>query len=149
MKPIPSCSMESFTRAGSIPRLNPSFSRTSALPDLPVTERPPCFATTAPAPAATKEDMVLTFGVLKASPPVPHISIILPLTRGRSFIVVYPLSVEAKAAISSTVSPFFLSPTRKPATWTGVAVPSTISFRHADIVSPERSLPSRISWMAP
>ena len=33
------------------------------------------------------KEIVLTFGVLTASPPVPHMSIILPLTDGRSFIV--------------------------------------------------------------
>ena len=87
MNPIPICSIDSLTRDDSMPRLNPSFSRTSALPDLLVTDRPPCFATVAPAPAATNADIVLTLGVLTTSPPVPHMSTILPLTEGRPSIV--------------------------------------------------------------
>ncbi len=55
-------------------RFTPSASSTSALPDLLDTERPPCFATFAPAAAATSAEAVEMLKVWAASPPVPQVS---------------------------------------------------------------------------
>jgi len=62
MKPMPNFSMVSFTLSGSEFKSNPKYSKISALPDTPDTERFPCLATFPPAPAITKEAAVEMFG---------------------------------------------------------------------------------------
>jgi len=56
----------------------PKYSKTSALPDTPELERLPCFATIPPAAATTKDAVVEMLNVFSLSPPVPHMSIIVP-----------------------------------------------------------------------
>mmetsp|Transcript_8581 Transcript_8581/g.18246 ORF Transcript_8581/g.18246 Transcript_8581/m.18246 type:complete len:266 (-) Transcript_8581:175-972(-) len=91
----------------------PRASSTSALPHRLDTERLPCFATLAPAAAATMEAPVEMLTEPMPSPPVPTMSTTPPdlVLTGR------PLSSMARAspAISSGVSPLARSSTRKAA----------------------------------
>ena len=65
--------MHSAIAAGSSSSCAPSASSRSADPDWPVFERPPCFATAQPAPAATMAAVVDTLNVGRP-PPVPQVS---------------------------------------------------------------------------
>src|SRR5213082_1634107 len=56
----------------------PSSSRTSALPQLDVTRRLPCFTTTPPPAATTKATVVEILNESTPSPPVPQTSTIGP-----------------------------------------------------------------------
>ena len=76
-KQMPISFNASSISSGSTERLNPSFSRQSALPLFPELARLPCFATTAPAPAATNATVVETLKVMPPSPPVPTVSSVL------------------------------------------------------------------------
>ena len=87
----------------------PSASSTSALPDFDDTERLPCFATRAPAAAATNIDAVEMLNVCDASPPVPTMSTRCSRS-GTSTLVANSRITCAAAAISPIVS--FL--TRRP-----------------------------------
>src|SRR5438132_959796 len=71
MKPTPVSPMQAATCAGVSRIFAPSASSTSALPDFDDTERLPCLATRAPAPAATNIAAVEMLNVCEASPPVP------------------------------------------------------------------------------
>ena len=75
MKPKPSSSIDSrdpLRRRGRA--RSRAASSTSALPDCDETERLPCFATPAPAAAATSAAAVEMLNVLPPSPPVPAVS---------------------------------------------------------------------------
>ncbi len=61
-------------RAGDSSSSKPSCSSTSALPESDETARLPCFATPAPAAAATSAAAVEMLNVLPPSPPVPAVS---------------------------------------------------------------------------
>ena len=78
MNPIPIFSIISSTTHGSELKSNPKYSKISALPEMPETERFPCFATFPPAPAITKDAAVEILKVCKLSPPVPQTSIKFP-----------------------------------------------------------------------
>ena len=127
MNPIPTLSMARCTMLGGELRLTPTASSTSALPHLLVTDRLPCLAIVTPDPAATRADVVLTLNVLSWSPPVPHVSTLLPLTFGVIRTAFSRMTI-AKAVISWTVSPFILSAVRKAPIWLGVASPPIISL---------------------
>ena len=75
-KLMPTESRHSFILSAEMVILTPRASRTSALPHLLETDLLPCFATEAPAPAATNAVAVETLNVLLPSPPVPHVSTI-------------------------------------------------------------------------
>ena len=74
MKPKPRRSIDSAIRSGGCSSVNPSASSTSAEPDAELTARLPCFATAAPAAAATIAAAVEMFSVRPPSPPVPTTS---------------------------------------------------------------------------
>ena len=105
--------------------LAPSASSTSALPDFDDTERLPCLATRAPAPAATNIAAVEMLNVCDASPPVPTTSSRLSRS-GTSTLVANSRITCAAAVISPTVSFFTRSPTVSAAIITGVASPLMI-----------------------
>ena len=73
-KPKPSSSIECSMRSAGSSSSNPSASRTSAEPEADETERLPCFATPAPAAAATSAAAVEMLNVCAPSPPVPAVS---------------------------------------------------------------------------
>jgi hypothetical protein len=106
-----------------IATFTPSASSTSALPDFDDTERPPCFATRAPAPAATNAAVVEMLNVCDLSPPVPQVSTRLsrPLASTR---VENSRITEAAAAISETDSVFTCRPMRIAASCTCETLPS-------------------------
>src|SRR5207249_2532208 len=99
----------------------PSASSTSAEPHFEVKERLPCFATDAPAPAATNAAAVEMLKVETVPPPVPQVS-----TRwGPSATTRTMASRNARAApaTSSGVSPFTRSPMSSAPICAGVASP--------------------------
>ena len=125
MKPKPSSSIDCAILSGSSSSSKPSASSTSADPEADETARLPCFATAAPAAAATRAAAVEMFSVRAPSPPVPAVS-----TRSsRSGVTGTTCArmASAQPAISSAVSPFARRATRKPAVWDGVASPDMIS----------------------
>src|SRR5204863_9757863 len=73
-KPKPSSSIDRSIRSGGSSSSKPSASSTSADPELDETARLPCFATPAPAAAATSAAAVEMFSVCALSPPVPAVS---------------------------------------------------------------------------
>ena len=78
MNHIPNFSIISSATHVSDCRLKPKYSKISALPEIPDTERFPCFATLPPAPAITNDAAVEMLNVYRLSPPVPQTSIKLP-----------------------------------------------------------------------
>ena len=96
---------QSATCSGVKLTLTPSASKTSALPQVDETERPPCLATFAPAAAATKAETVETLKVCMPSPPVPQVSIKCVLSAMFTLVESERITVAA-AVISSTVSAF-------------------------------------------
>ncbi len=72
MKPIPTSRMQRATCSGVASIRTPSPSSTSALPHWLVAERLPCFASRAPAAAATIAAAVEMLNELLLSPPVPQ-----------------------------------------------------------------------------
>ena len=76
MNPIPISLIERFTSSGPNSMFTPSFSNTSALPQLLDEARPPCLATGKPAPAITNAVAVDILNVPFPSPPVPQVSIV-------------------------------------------------------------------------
>ena len=114
----------------------PSASSTSAEPVCDEAERLPCFATAAPAAAVTRAAAVEMLYVFAPSPPVPTTS-----TRSvRDGFTRRTCSriASAQPAISSAVSPFTRSATRKPAICACVASPAMISrHRRAGLVARE------------
>ena len=125
MKPKPSSSIDRAIRSGGRSSVKPSASRTSAEPVCDDAARLPCFATPAPAAAARSAAAVEMLRVRLPSPPVPAVS-----TRsdrsgctGRTWSRI----ASAQPVISSAVSPFARSSTRKPAICACVASPRMIS----------------------
>ena len=117
--------------------MKPSASRTSADPDADETARLPCFATPAPAAAATSAAAVEMLIVLAPSPPVPAVST-RSSRNGRTASTCARIA-SAHPAISSAVSPLSRSATSRPPIWAGVASPSITSFMTARASSRERS----------
>ena len=146
MKPKPSSSIERAIRSGGCSSLNPSASSTSAEPEADETARLPCFATPAPAAAATIAAAVEMLSVRAPSPPVPAVS-----TRssrcGRTGRTCSRIA-SAQPAISSAVSPFTRNATRKPPICAGVASPRMISSITSRACSRGRSCPSSSSASA-
>ena len=124
MKPKPSSSMDCAIWPADSSRRKPSSSRTSALPEADETARLPCFATPAPAAAATRAAAVEMLNVLAPSPPVPAVS--TRSTRVGRTSITWARMASAAPAISSAVSPFRRSAIRKPPIWAGVASPAMI-----------------------
>ena len=121
MKAIPASASARSTTSGSTMTSIPICPSRSAAPDLELSILLPCFATMAPAPAATKAAAVEMLSVPLPSPPVPTMSIAPsgPRTfRQRSRIA------PAAAAYSSTVSPLARMAISRPPIWAGVASPA-------------------------
>ena len=74
MKPKPSSSIDCAIRSGGSSSSKPSASSTSAEPVCDEAARLPCFATPAPAAAATSAAAVEMLNVCSPSPPVPAVS---------------------------------------------------------------------------
>ena len=146
MNPKPSSSIERAIRSGDCSSAMPSSSSTSADPAAELAARLPCFATAAPAAAATSAAAVEMLNVCAPSPPVPTMS----TTGERCGVTGTTCSriASAKPAISSAVSPFVRRATRKPAIWAGVASPSMIEPISSCASSRERWCPSSSSWIA-
>ena len=125
MKPKPSSSIDRSIRSTGCSSEKPSASSTSAEPEADETARLPCFATPAPAAAATIAAAVEMLIVLAPSPPVPAVS-----TRssrcGRTRNTCSRIA-SAQPVISSAVSPLSRSATRKPPICASVASPRMIS----------------------
>src|SRR2546422_3162655 len=134
MKPTPVSPMQAATCAGVSRIFAPSASSTSALPDFDDTERLPCLATRAPAPAATNMAAVEILNVCEASPPVPTTSSRLSGS-GTSTRVANSRMTCAAAAISPTVSFLTRRPTVSAAIITGEASPLMILRIMASISS--------------
>ena len=88
----------------------PSFSSTSAAPDLDETARLPCLATGTPPPAKTNAVAVDMLKEPLASPPVPTIS---TAPAGASTATIKLFIAETAPAISSAVSPLAFSATQE------------------------------------
>jgi len=89
---MPTASRQRPVAAASSSMRTPRCSSTSAPPKRPDAARLPCFATAAPAPAATSAAAVEMLNVLQPSPPVPQLSISGPAVRR------HPLGVRAQGA---------------------------------------------------
>ena len=113
--------------------LMPSASSTSALPDLDETERPPCLATRAPAPAATKVAAVEMLKVCAESPPVPQVSTRCALSATGTLVESSRITIAA-AVISPMVSFFTRRPVISAAISTGLTSPAMI-WRISDSIS--------------
>ena len=147
MKPTPVSAIDCATACGDSMMLAPSASSTSALPDFDDTERPPCLATRAPAPAATNIDAVEMLNVCCASPPVPTMSSRCSRS-GTSTLVANSRITCAAAAISPTVSFLTRRPTVSAAIITGVTSPLMI-WRITDSISSWKiSRCSIVRWSA-
>ena len=121
MKPMPASANSRSTTAGPTMTLMPSCDSASEAPDFELRLRLPCFATTAPAPAATNAAAVEMFSVPLPSPPVPTMSI--APSGARTALHLLRMTFAA-AAYSVTVSPRVRRAMRKPPIWLGVASPS-------------------------
>src|SRR5262249_22381362 len=138
MKPMPVVAIDRATCSGVNMMFVPSASRTSALPDFDDTERPPCFATRAPAAAATNIDAVEILNVCDASPPVPTMSTSLSRS-GTSTRIANSRITWAAAAISPIVSFLTRRPTVSAAIITGETSPLMILRMIESISSPKIS----------
>ena len=116
--------MQCATCSGVRSSRTPAASSTSALPERLDTERLPCFATRAPAAAATNAAVVEMLKVPLESPPVPQVSTRCSPATGTA--VASSRITIAAAAISSTLSPFIRRPMRKPPICAAVADPLMI-----------------------
>src|SRR3989449_1942820 len=99
----------------------PSASSTSAEPHFEVNERLPCFATDAPAPAATNAAAVEMLKVETVPPPVPQVS--TRWSPAASTGIIASRSARAAPATSSGVSPLTRRPMSRAAICAGVASP--------------------------
>src|SRR5581483_1211000 len=110
-KAMPTSSRQRPTSAAGKSIATPSASSTSAPPKRPDAARFPCFATDAPAPAATSAAAVEMLNVRPPSPPVPQVS----TSGARRDATRSACARMARAAptTSSTVSPFARSAPRK------------------------------------
>ncbi len=136
--PIPISRIAAAASSGVIEMRIPSASRTSALPVTLVADRPPCFATRAPAPAITNAATVEMLNVPDKSPPVPHVSI---NPAPASTTIMCSRSARANPVNSAAVSPFILIAIANPAIWAAVASPSSSAFIAACASSAERCSP--------
>src|SRR6185295_8079294 len=147
MKPRPSFSIAWPVCSGVSAILAPSASSTSALPEEEDTERPMCFATRAPAAAATNAAQVETLKVCAESPPVPQVS-----TRCLSSLTSTGVASSritcAAAAISPIVSFLTRSPMMKPAICAGDSSPRMICRMMCSISSWNTSRCSTVRWIA-
>ena len=91
MKPKPSSSIERSIRSTGCSSEKPSASSTSAEPEADETARLPCFATPAPAAAATIAAAVEMLIVLAPSPPVPAVSTRSSLRPDRKHVAAHRL----------------------------------------------------------
>ena len=139
-KPKPSSSIDRSIRSGASSRSNPSASSTSAAPVAEDAARLPCFATPAPAAAATSAAAVEMLNVFAPSP--PGAGGVDEIVAGAGSASTCSRIASAQPAISSAVSPFGRSATRKPPIWAGVASPRMIVFIASRASSRERSRPS-------
>src|SRR5256885_4580202 len=99
----------------------PSASSTSAEPQRDVNERLPCFATEAPAPAATNAAAVEILTVGPVPPPVPPVPTKWSPAAWTGTIA--SRNARAAPATSSAVSPLVRSPMSRAAICAGVAAP--------------------------
>ena len=119
--------MHLLIRLGLKLRLTPADSKTSALPDFDEIERLPCLATLPPAAATTNAEAVEILNNPSPSPPVPQVStryLLLLISTG----VANERITFALAVISSIVSPFMDSPTKKAPICASVVCPVMMLF---------------------
>ena len=115
--------MHSVIFFGSISNLTPSSSKTCDEPDFDDKALFPCFAITAPAPAATNEAAVDILYLPDPLPPVPQVSIALS---GAETLEDFSLITLVAAVISSIFSPLSLRPRRNFSICFSLALPSKI-----------------------
>ena len=105
MKPKPTSWTLCATCSGPRSIRTPNASNTSALPQRLVAERLPCFATDAPAAAATIPAAVETLNVPALSPPVPQVSTAcVAIVSFKCTRTAFCLITRARPVISCTVS---------------------------------------------
>ncbi len=121
---MPASPAISATRATGRSSRMPSFSRTSAEPDIDEADRFPCLTTRAPAPAATIAAIVEMLTEFERSAPVPTTSSSRP---GTEIGVPREYIASTSPHTSSVVSPLARRATAKPAIWASVASPARIS----------------------
>ena len=142
MNTIPASRSVASIARGVVSITTPSASRTSALPDLEVEERLPCFATRTPIPAASNAAAVEMLNVVSAPPPVPHVSTRSSGASAESTIMA-SRSASTTPATSADVSPLTRSAIKIAATCVGVPSPRMIT-PNARVSVAE----SRDSWAA-
>ena len=125
--------MDCATCSGDCCKFAPIASSTSAAPLDDDTERPPCFATFAPAAAATNMAVVEMLNVFAPSPPVPTMSTNSPAC-GVATLLENSRITLAAAAISDTVSTLIRSPVKMPAICSGNTSPRMI-WRIKSVIS--------------
>ena len=128
--PIPILSTASPIRSSGTSIRTPSASSTSADPARELIDRFPCFATRAPAPAATSAAHVEMLNVPRPSPPVPHVStrpVIAPARPAANTGAACLRIAVASPTSSSTVSPFSRSALSNPLISSSAARPHKIS----------------------
>ena len=143
---IPTRRITSLMARGSSSIFTPSSASRSALPHDDETARLPCFATSAPAPAATSAAIVEMLNVPRPSPPVPQVS--MTRTLSTSSGVTRSRIAIAAPVISSAVSPFIRRAMSSALFCTSDALPSIISAKTNCICWRSRSWPSTSRLMA-
>ena len=103
----------------------PNSSKTWEDPDFDDRALFPCFATIAPAPAATNVTAVEILNVPELSPPVPHVSI---ASTGTSTLKDFSLRTSTPQIISSMVIPLLFNPIKKFSISISLAFPSKIKL---------------------
>ena len=114
-------------------KFTPAASSTSALPQLLVIFRLPCFAICAPAPAHTKVEAVEMLNNLLPLPPVPQVSI--RFGKSTSTLVDNSLMTRAAPANSSGHSPLTRSAIKIAAIWASVAWPDIMPRNKSRVCS--------------
>mmetsp|Transcript_187 Transcript_187/g.615 ORF Transcript_187/g.615 Transcript_187/m.615 type:complete len:224 (-) Transcript_187:246-917(-) len=124
MKPTFASLTQRATASGPRSTSTPSASSTSAEPQSEETERLPCLATWAPAPAQMMQAPVEMFTVPAPSPPVPTMSSTSSPASTRTQLLRIAFAMPA---ISAGVSPLARRSARKAENWVGSAAPFTSS----------------------
>ncbi len=133
MKPMPTSSMHCATCRGVSSTTPPSASSRSAAPDCEVIARLPCFATFAPAAAATNAAVVEALNTFLLEPPVPHVS-----RSGRTGVSTWSAASRIACAMpvsSSTVSPLVRNAVTNAPNCAAVARSPSASSRPARMMS--------------
>src|SRR3954470_19073832 len=142
MKPRPTSPTHEATSSGPRSIFTPKASRTSALPHALEAARLPCFATRAPAAAATIDESVEMLMLFERSPPVPTMSIAPSATATRTACA---RIADANPAISVGVSPRMRRAATSAASCAGVASPDMTDVIVDSASSRVRARPSAMT----